>query len=104
MTRPPVFADREGALLVASLILRSTAKAQTADGVRKALTDTHPKEAAGLADLGFLDTICESIAGYTYGTLEIMADALEACSKIDDAKWLEIIHKVYADLKADQAA
>jgi hypothetical protein len=99
-----VFTDREGLLLVASLILRSCAKVYTEEGVRGFFTAANPKEAAELEESGAMDAIAPGMALFTQGTLAAMGDMFEALSKVDDAKWLEVVHKVHSDLKAEQAA
>lgn len=102
--RPPLFTDREGVLLVASLILRSSAKVYTEEGLREFITAANPKEAAEMEESGAMDVIAPGMAIFTQGTLSALGDMFEALAKVDDAKYLEVVHKVYADLKAEQAA
>lgn len=104
MTKRPEISDREGVLLVASLILRLTGKAYKADVVRQALLSTNPDEAAALTEAGLLDTMVEAMAGFSEGVLVAMADMLEGLSKADDAKYLEVATKVRDQMKTEQAA
>ncbi|WP_262027133.1 hypothetical protein [Microvirga sp. Mcv34] len=102
--RPPLFTDREGVLLVASLILRSSAKVYTEEGIREFITAASPEDATMLEQSGAMDAIAPGMALFTQGTLSALGDMFEALAKVDDARWLEIVHKVYADTKAEQAA
>lgn len=104
MSRPPIFSDREGALLVASQILRSAGKGYTPDLVKQALVATNPAEASELEKIGSLGAVTEAAARFAEGSLVGLADVFEGLSKMDDAKWLEVVHKVYAAMKAEQEA
>ena len=104
MSRPPVFTDREGVLLAASLIVRATAKGYTPEVVRKALASTNAEEFNQMVRLGVADDAATAAAGMAAGALEGIADILEGSSKMGDEGWLKVVHAVYAQVEAEDAS
>jgi len=100
MSRPPVFEDREGVLLVASCLLRTVAKGYTTDGMRQGFVAANPHEAKELEAIGMLDVFMTVATGIAQGTVAHLADVLEALSKSSDEDWLKTAHQVYAAMKA----
>jgi hypothetical protein len=102
MSRPPLFEDREGVLLVASCLLRTVAKGYIQDGLRQAFYAANPEEAKQLEALDMLDVFAEVATGIAQGTVISLADMLEALSKSSDEDWLKSAHAVYAAMKAEE--